>query len=116
MLPERSRPKRVLRSLAMRTSTANAATPVADNSAPYVLAWRLGGRRVVVVGAGQIGTAKIETLLESGARIVAVDPTPSARVEELAAILLVRRSWLRRPVFQEPTGRFVAPLGPSVRS
>ena len=54
-------------------------------NSPYVLAWRLAGRKVVVVGGGAIGTAKVELLLATGARIVVVDPTPSDRVVELAA-------------------------------
>ena len=51
---------------------------------PYVVAWRLGGSKVVVVGGGQIGTAKVETLLGTGARIIVIDPHPSQRVIELA--------------------------------
>ena len=52
---------------------------------PYVVAWRLDGKKVVVVGAGSIGTAKIETLLPAEPRLIAIDPTPSRRVKELAA-------------------------------
>ncbi|MFK7917596.1 MAG: uroporphyrinogen-III C-methyltransferase [Ilumatobacter sp.] len=60
--------------------------PVSPTSArPYLLAWKLDGKRVVVVGGGNIGTAKVETLLGTGADIVVVDPTPSTRVRELAA-------------------------------
>lgn len=57
------------------------------------MAWRLEGRRVVVVGGGLIGTGKIETLLDSLAEIVVVDPTPSPRVEDLAerGVIRVRR-------------------------
>lgn len=51
---------------------------------PYLLAWKLSGRRVVVVGGGNIGTAKVETLLGSGADLVVIDPTPTARVRDLA--------------------------------
>ncbi|MEM7093402.1 MAG: uroporphyrinogen-III C-methyltransferase [Actinomycetota bacterium] len=57
---------------------------------PYLLAWKLEGRTVVVVGGGAIGTAKVETLLETGARLVVVDPTPSSRVRDLAARGIVR--------------------------
>ncbi|MEM9655567.1 MAG: uroporphyrinogen-III C-methyltransferase [Actinomycetota bacterium] len=49
----------------------------------YLLAWRLAGQKVVVVGGGAIGTAKIELLLATGARIVVIDPTPSDRVIDL---------------------------------
>ncbi|MEM8925033.1 MAG: uroporphyrinogen-III C-methyltransferase [Actinomycetota bacterium] len=52
---------------------------------PYVLSWRLAGRKVVVVGGGTIGTAKVELLLATGARIVVVDPHPSDRVVDLAS-------------------------------
>ncbi|MEL6981299.1 MAG: uroporphyrinogen-III C-methyltransferase [Actinomycetota bacterium] len=55
-----------------------------DRPTPYVLSWRLADRKVVVVGGGSIGTAKVELLLATGARIVVVDPTPSDRVVELA--------------------------------
>lgn len=50
-----------------------------------MVAWKLDGKRVVVVGAGEIGEAKIETLLPAQARLTAIDPTPSSRVRELAA-------------------------------
>lgn len=56
---------------------------VQNRDRPYVLAWRLKNRKVVVVGGGSIGTAKIETLLETGARLLVIDPTPSRRVREL---------------------------------
>lgn len=52
---------------------------------PYVVAWRLAEKKVVVVGAGSIGTAKIETLLPAQPRLIAIDPTPTKRVEELAS-------------------------------
>ncbi len=55
-----------------------------EHSTPYLLAWRLVGRSVVIVGGGSIGTAKAETLLDSGARITVLDPTPSARMQDLA--------------------------------
>lgn len=56
-----------------------------DRPAPYVLSWRLAGRKVLVVGGGNIGTAKVELLLATQARLVVVDPTPSARVTDLAS-------------------------------
>lgn len=70
-----------------------------NQSRPYLLAFRLDGRTVVVVGGGNIGTAKVETLLGTGARIRVVDPTPSARVVELAGQDLVelrQRCFARR--------------------
>lgn len=57
---------------------------------PYLLAWRLQDRKVVVVGGGSIGTAKVETLLGTGADIVVIDPNPSDRVEDLASLGRVR--------------------------
>lgn len=63
-------------------------------SDPYLLAWRLTGKRVVVVGGGAIGTAKIETLLNSGAKILVLDPKPSRRTQDLASqgrVRLLRR-------------------------
>jgi len=51
----------------------------------FLLAWRLAGRRVLVVGGGDIGTAKVETLQGTGAEIVVVDPTPTERVRDLVA-------------------------------
>ena len=56
-----------------------------DRPRPYVVAWRLAGKKVIVVGAGAIGTAKIETLLPAQPRLIAIDPTPTKRVEELAS-------------------------------
>lgn len=61
-------------------------TETATPKSPYLLAWRLEGRTVVVVGGGSIGTAKVETLLDTGARIVVIDPTPSARTLDLARL------------------------------
>jgi len=61
---------------------------------PYVLAWNLIGKRVTVVGGGAIGTAKVETLLDTGAHITVIDPTPCPRAVDLGRlgrIRLVRR-------------------------
>ncbi len=81
---------------------------------PYLLAWRLEGRRVLVVGGGAIGTGKIETLLETGARIVVVDPTPSTRVEDLASRGVVRLRRRRfRPSDAMRTALVVAATGES---
>ncbi len=52
---------------------------------PYLVSWRLAGRRVVVVGGGSIGEGKVETLLGTGADLVVIDPSPSDRVLDLAA-------------------------------
>lgn len=95
---------------AVRTVRGSAAS--GPHHRPYVLAWKLADRRVVVVGAGMIGTAKIETLLESGARIVAIDPTPTQRVEDLAErgmVRLKRRSF--RPSDLAATALVIAATG-----
>lgn len=105
------RPDAALRRL-LRVSRGELPAAEGETPPPYVLAWRLNGRRVVVVGAGQIGTAKIETLLESGARIVAIDPTPTQRAEELAqqgAVRLKRRRF--RPSDLAATALVVAATG-----
>ncbi len=63
------------------------------------MAWRLWGKKVVVVGGGAIGEGTVETLLRSGANIVVIDPTPSARICELAeanTLTLHRRLARRR--------------------
>src|SRR5579872_1903486 len=45
---------------------------------------KLEGRRSVVIGAGQAGTQKIAGLLEAGAEVTVIDPSPSLSVRELA--------------------------------
>ena len=52
---------------------------------PYLIAWRLEGKRVVIVGGGDIGEGKLETLLRSGADLVVIDPNPTPRILDLAA-------------------------------
>ena len=51
---------------------------------PYLMAWQLWGKKVVVVGGGRLGEGKIEALKHSGAHLVVFDPTPSARVHDIA--------------------------------
>lgn len=43
---------------------------------------KLEGRRCLVVGGGQVGTQKIAGLLEAGAEVTVVDPSPSVAVRE----------------------------------
>jgi uroporphyrin-III C-methyltransferase/precorrin-2 dehydrogenase/sirohydrochlorin ferrochelatase len=50
----------------------------------YPLFLRLGGRGVLVVGAGAVAGRKIEALVEAGARVRVVAPSATARVRELA--------------------------------
>ena len=81
---------------------------------PYLLAWRLEHQKVVVVGGGAIGTAKVETLLDTGAHIVVIDPTPSSRLDDLAAldrVKLVRRK--ARPTDMVRAALVVAATGDS---
>jgi len=61
--------------------TVPTSTPQA---APYLVALRIENKKVVVIGGGEIGTGKIETLLSARPRLVVVDPTPSDRVRDLA--------------------------------
>lgn len=68
--------------------------PEADRG--YVVAWRLGGRRVVVVGGGEVAAQKVSGLLDSGAELVVVAPAvvgDLARLADAGAL-----TWLRRPV------------------
>lgn len=51
---------------------------------PYLVALRMQHKKVLVIGGGQIGTGKIETLIRAQPRLVVVDPTPSDRVRDLA--------------------------------
>jgi len=43
---------------------------------------KLEGRRCLVVGGGQVGTQKIAGLLEAGAQVTVVDPSPAVAVRE----------------------------------
>lgn len=54
------------------------------------MAWRLQGRRVLVVGGGNIGTGKIETLLATRAVVTVIDPHPSSRTQDLAEQGVIR--------------------------
>ena len=72
-----------------------------DGPRPYLLAWRLDGRRVLVVGGGETGTAEVETLQGTGARTVIVDPSPTPRLLDMAErgeVTLRRRRFRPRDV------------------
>ena len=45
----------------------------------------LAGRRVLVVGAGVVGTRRARRLLEDGAQVVLVDPSPSDDARRMAS-------------------------------
>lgn len=58
--------------------------PMRTMEEPYFpMFFCLSGRKVLVVGAGNIGTRRVETLLSFGADVLAVAPEGSGRMEEL---------------------------------
>ena len=61
----------------------------------YPVGLRLQGRRVVVVGGGQVAHRRIAGLLEAGARVTVVSPEVTPALEALVAPGPV--TWLRRP-------------------
>lgn len=62
----------------------------------YVVSWRLAGRRVVVVGGGEVAEQKVAGLLDTGAELVVVAPDVVPRLARLAEAGAL--AWLRRPV------------------
>jgi len=62
--------------------------------APYLLALRLAGRRVTIVGGGAVAARRIPALLDSGADVVVVSPELSPALAQLAAAGRIR--WTRR--------------------
>ena len=53
-------------------------------------------RNCLVVGGGAVGTRKVNTLLECGARVAVVSPNPTPQLTKLAsegAIILTRRAY-----------------------
>ncbi len=63
-------------------------------------------RKVLVVGGGSVGTRKVKTLLDCGARVTVVSPEVSRQLRELAAsgdIILAERSYQS----EDLTGVFV---------
>ncbi|MBW2582186.1 MAG: bifunctional precorrin-2 dehydrogenase/sirohydrochlorin ferrochelatase, partial [Deltaproteobacteria bacterium] len=63
-------------------------------------------RNVLVVGGGSVGTRKVKTLLDCGARVTVVSPEVSRQLRELAAsgdIILAERSYQS----EDLTGVFV---------
>lgn len=57
---------------------------------PLMLAWKLDGVRVLVVGAGQIAEGKVEVLRRTGADIHVIGPEPTPRIVDLAETGVVR--------------------------
>jgi uroporphyrin-III C-methyltransferase/precorrin-2 dehydrogenase/sirohydrochlorin ferrochelatase len=67
---------------------------VATDPAPYLLALRLEGRRVTIIGGGSVAARRIPALLDSGAEVVVISPEMSPTLAELAAA--GRVSWTQR--------------------
>lgn len=66
------------------------------NDAPaYPVGLRLAGRRVVVVGGGQVAQRRLPPLVAAGADVVLVSPSATASVEAMADAGELR--WERRP-------------------
>jgi uroporphyrin-III C-methyltransferase/precorrin-2 dehydrogenase/sirohydrochlorin ferrochelatase len=61
----------------------------------YPVGLRLSGRRVVVVGAGQVAQRRLPALIATGADIVLVSPSATPSVEAMAGAGEIR--WERRP-------------------
>jgi uroporphyrin-III C-methyltransferase / precorrin-2 dehydrogenase / sirohydrochlorin ferrochelatase len=66
---------------------------VADH-APYLLALRLAGRRVTIIGGGKVAARRVPALLDSGAAVIVISPELDPAVADLAAAGQV--SWTRR--------------------
>ena len=54
-------------------------------SVPYLAGLRLGGRRVLVVGAGTVAQRRLPALLQAGAQVVLVSPQATPAIEAMAA-------------------------------
>ncbi|MFW6719244.1 uroporphyrinogen-III C-methyltransferase [Streptomyces sp. MAR4 CNY-716] len=53
-------------------------------ASPYPVGLRLAGRRVVVLGGGQVAQRRLPALLAAGARVTLVSPTATPSVEAMA--------------------------------
>jgi uroporphyrin-III C-methyltransferase len=72
------------------------ATPVdPESGVVYPVGLRLHGRRVVVVGGGQVAHRRVAGLLEAGARVTVVSPEVTPALEAL--VEPGRLSWVRLP-------------------
>ncbi|MGP7996914.1 MAG: uroporphyrinogen-III C-methyltransferase [Streptosporangiaceae bacterium] len=67
---------------------------VADTAAPYLLALRLAGRRVVVVGGGSVAARRVPGLLDAGADVLLISPGVTPSLHDL--VLAGRIGWQRR--------------------
>ncbi len=62
----------------------------------YPINLDIKNRKCLIVGGGAVGTRKVDTLLECGARVTVVSPEPTPRLTRLAseaAITLKKRSY-----------------------
>jgi uroporphyrin-III C-methyltransferase/precorrin-2 dehydrogenase/sirohydrochlorin ferrochelatase len=62
--------------------------------APYLLALRLAGRRVTIIGGGTVAARRVPALLDSGADVVIISPELSPQLAEFAAAGRIR--WTQR--------------------
>ncbi len=67
---------------------------VGTDHAPYLLALRLAGRRVTIIGGGAVAARRIPALLDSGADVVVISPQLSPLLAELSAAGRIR--WIER--------------------
>ncbi|HEY3529102.1 MAG TPA: uroporphyrinogen-III C-methyltransferase [Nocardioides sp.] len=65
-----------------------------DDHPPYPSGLRLSGRRVVVVGGGQVAQRRIPALLAAGARVVVVSPHVTPAIE--GQVLAGEVTWVER--------------------
>ena len=68
--------------------------PPADNAPPYPVGLLFAGKRVVVVGGGQVAQRRIPALLAAGARVTVVSPDVTPAIEGLSAGAEIE--WQRR--------------------
>jgi uroporphyrin-III C-methyltransferase/precorrin-2 dehydrogenase/sirohydrochlorin ferrochelatase len=58
---------------------------VGTDPAPYLLALRLAGRRVLVAGGGSVAARRVPALLDAGADVLVIAPELSLALQDLAA-------------------------------
>src|ERR1022692_1617463 len=57
---------------------------VGTDRAPYLLALRLAGRRVLVAGGGSVAARRVPALLDAGADVLVIAPELSLALHDLA--------------------------------
>jgi uroporphyrin-III C-methyltransferase / precorrin-2 dehydrogenase / sirohydrochlorin ferrochelatase len=91
-------------------ATAVSGRPSPPAPARHPLALDLAGRRVVVVGGGQVALRRVRGLLECGAQVVVIAPETITEVTALAVTVLHRRyregdlsaAWLAHAATDDP--------------